>query len=364
MKNKVKLLFFIPHLVGGGAERVTLNIIELLDKNKYDISLVILNKNAPLYKLLPNDIKIYNLNIKKTIFSIFKLRKIIINTNPNIVFATHFRSHIALFSSILFLKKKPELILRYPNSPEIIFKNNELKYFTRIILNFIYKNSSKIIAQTPEMRNEIVKYHKIDKKKIIVYSNPINKNLILKNIENVSNPFNKRYINVVASGRITEQKGFDILIKAFKKVITIDNSFKLHIIGENINNEKKQLEIIVKTNNLEKYVFFLGFQENPYKFYYYSDLFVLSSRWEGFPNVLIENIYLNKPVVSTISTTFISKLIINNKNGILVPIEDIDKLAKAIINYKKIKPNRKVLDEYFINIDNIFIAKGYNNELN
>jgi len=339
MRNKkIKILFFLPHLVGGGAERVTINIIKLLNKELYDITLVVLSKKGPSYNLLPKDLHIIDLNVNKTIFSIFKLKKTIQVIKPNIIFSSIFRGHIALYFSILGINCKANIILRSPNSPKLILERKELNFYMKKLLDLVYKRADKIIAQTPEMKNEIVKYHFINPNKIKVFLNPIDTKLIDNKTKNIKNPFSLNDINIVAAGRIIEQKGFDILIKSMKIVINSNNNFKLYIIGEDVIGEQINLEKLVKKYNLEDNIVFLGYQDNPYKYYCYSDLYVLSSRWEGLPNTILENLYLEKPIVATKCIPFMESLINDKKNGFLVDIENIEQLAEAILKYKELKP--------------------------
>jgi len=224
--KKTKLLFFLPHLSGGGAERVTINILKQINKVEYDIVLIVLSKNGPAYKLLPKNLEVIELNINKTLFSILKLRKVIKEIKPDIIFSSIFRGHIALYFSQLWISNKPKVILRSPNSPKLLLERNELSFLMKILLDLVYKNADKIIAQTPEMKKEIIYYHKINKDKVDVFLNPIDKELINLKITNIDNPFNVEYINVVAAGRLIEQKAFDILITSFKNVIEININFK------------------------------------------------------------------------------------------------------------------------------------------
>ena len=351
---KTKILFFLPHLVGGGAERVTINIIKQLDKNLYDVVLVVLSKNGPAYKLIPNDLHVIELNINRTIFSILKLRKVVQNINPDIIFSSIFRGHIALYFALLGVSLKPKIFLRSPNSPKLILERNELSLYMKKLLDLVYKNADKIIAQTPEMKDEIIKYHFVQSDKIEVLLNPIDKELIESKIINVDNPFHLNNINVVASGRLIEQKGFDTLILSFKKVININSNFRLYIIGEDVIGERIKLENLVKKLELEKYVFFLGFQDNPYKFYYYSNLYVLSSRWEGLPNTVLENIYLQKPIVATKCIPFMSILIKDKKNGFLVDVDNQEQMSNAILNYKNLNPDDSFFNHTKNNINNLF----------
>jgi len=351
--KKIKILFFLPHLVGGGAERVTINIIKQLDKQKFAITLVVLSKEGPAYKFLPNDLNIIELYTSKTIFSILKLRKVIKNMAPDIIFSSVFRGHIAIYFSLFNFQHKPKIILRSPNSPKLILERKELNLYMKKLLDLVYKKADKIIAQTPEMKEEIIKYHFIQDEKIEVFLNPLDKKMIKDKIKNEKNPFDINKINVVAAGRLTKQKGFDILIKSFKEVLSINKNYMLHIIGED-QGEGEKLKLLITSLSLEHNVFLLGYQDNPYKYFYYSDLYVLSSRWEGMPNSVIENLYLKKPVIATKCIPFMSTLIKNKKNGFLVDVENVEQLANAILNYKKLSDCGSIIN-LNNNVNDIFI---------
>lgn len=308
-----------------------------LNKETYDISLVCLNKNGPLLDLIHEDISIIELTVSKTLFSFYKLSKTINEIKPDIIFSSIFRGHIALYISLCFSNYKPKVILRSPNSPKLLIERNEISFIMKKMLEYTYKKADKIIAQTPEMKEEIVKYHYINPNKIEVFLNPIDKELIDKKLSNISNPFNPENINVVACGRLTKQKGFDTLIKAFKKVTDKNHNFRLHIIGDDLGDKKKLLEL---TNdlNLDNIISFIGFQSNPYKYYFYSNLYVLSSRWEGLPNTVLENLYLRKAIISTKCIPFMEQLLADKENALLVDVENVEQLSNAILNYKKITP--------------------------
>jgi len=357
---KTKVLFFLPGLHGGGAEKVAVNILRLLDKEKYDLHLVLAEKKGKYLELVPLYVTIYDLKVKKTMFSILKLRNKIKEINPDIVFSTLFRTHIAIDLALMRIRNKPKIIYRSPNSPKLLLENKQLSFLMTKLLERAYRNADTIIAQTPEMKEEIIKYHSIDPEKIQVFLNPVDTALIDEKIKNITNPFDEEHINILATGRLIEQKGFDVLIQSFKSVIDKNGSFRLYIIGEDVIGEKQNLLNLVKDLKLEKYIHFLGFQTNPYKYYYFSDLYVLSSRWEGLPNTVLENLYLKKPIVSTRCIPFMDTLINNGKNGFLVAIEDSDALAKAILNYKSIDTTYKTIDFNYKSIDEIFTPKGMN----
>jgi glycosyltransferase involved in cell wall biosynthesis len=348
-------MFFLPGLHGGGAERVAVNMLKKLDPGKFDIFLVLVSKGGEYLGLIPEYVNIIDLQAKKTMFSIWGLYKAIKKIKPNIVFSTLFRTHIALDIALKGLRNKPFVILRCPNSPRLLISNGELGSIMKKMLDLAYSHADRVVVQTPEMKEEIISHHHIDGNNVEVFINPLDTKFIEEKIANITNPFDPNDINIVAAGRLARQKGFDILIQSFQKVLGINDRFKLWIIGQEAEaGKQKELQQLTDSLNLAKNIFFLGFQKNPYRYFYYSDLYVLSSRWEGLPNTVLENLYLKKPIIATRCIPFMDTLITNGKNGLLVDVDDIDSLAQAIINYKVIDPEYKTIKFDTFEVSNIF----------
>lgn len=350
---KIKIIFLLPNLNVGGAERVAVNMLRQLDIKKFEATLILVKKTGNLIDLIPSNIEILDLNFRKTMFSILKLRRLISSLKPDIIFSTLFRTHIAVDLALTFVKKKPKLIYRSPNSPLPVLENRQLPFFMRLLLEKAYRNSDVVLAQTPQMKEEIRSYHGIDDNKISVLLNPLDKNFIDEKTNEIQNPFQTDYINVVAAGTLTYAKGFDLLIDSFKMVIEQNKKFRLYIIGRD-DGEKKNLIHLVKSNDLDNHVFFPGFQTNPYKYFYHSDLYVLSSRWEGLPNTILENLYLKKPIVATRCIKFMDNLITDGQNGLIVDIENVSQLADAILKYKIIDVNKNTPLSYESDINKYF----------
>jgi len=334
MKNKI--LFFIPQMVGGGAEKVTVNIMKLLDKTLYDLHLVTLDE-GPAMAHVPDHVTVHLLHAKKTLYSLFQLRQKIRELQPHIVFSSLLRGHIALTLALIGIRNKPTVILRSPNSPKLLIENAQLSPTMKYLTELAYTRADKIIAQTPEMKAEITHYHHIDPTKINVLINPIDSADIDKKITNQPNPFDPKHINVIAAGRLLYQKGFDVLIDSFTKVIERNPLFRLYIIGEDVSGMKASLEQQVTILKLDPYITFLGYQPNPYPYFKHADVYALSSRWEGLPNTVLESLYLQTPVIATRCIPYLSELIQDGDNGYLVEVEDAQGLADAILQIKEIK---------------------------
>lgn len=350
MKRKVAIV--IPSLMGGGAEKVMINIISNLDKNKFDTRLIVVNKKGPYISLIPDDIHVVDLKADRVRYSIKNLIKELNLFKPDIVLSTLGYLNLILISIKPFLKSKPKIIVREANTPSKDI--NQLSKYKKFIFNFLYKRLYKkadyIIAQCEGMKKDIIHCFKIeDKDKVICIYNPLDINLI-NNLKIEKNPYFKGNINLLSVGRLSYQKGFDILIDAFKIVNQkIPNTY-LTILGEGELEEK--LKEKSKELNIDKKISFVKFQQNPYPFYYYSDMYILSSRWEGFPNTLLEAIACQTKVVATNCKSGPVEILENDKYGVIVEEENSLALAEGIISYinQESKTNNRA--EYF-NINKI-----------
>lgn len=327
---KKKILFIIPNLKAGGAERVTINYLRQLSLKKYSITLIVFENKNDLKKLIPKGVTIKNLKTLSASNSLFKILTNIKKIKPDFVYTSHSRVAAILLLIKPFVNKFKH-IARMINMPSLEKKYNIYGSFRRWIFAKAFKEADIIIAQTNEMKNDGIKIFGLEKKKIKVMYNPIDKAEINKYIKNTSSPFSSKEIAAVASGRLSYQKDFSTLIKATIKVLKRYPNFKLYILGRD-DGQKNFLETMILENKLSDSIFLMGYQKNPYKYYKFCDLFILSSRFEGFPNVIIENYYLNTPIVTTDCVSVIKKLIINKKNGYICKKENILLLSNKIEN--------------------------------
>jgi glycosyltransferase involved in cell wall biosynthesis len=355
------VLIFAPNLNGGGAERVLVNYLSNLDYNRLSVTLVLAEKKGVFLELVPDEVQIVNLNKSKTVFCLFKLRRLISKLQPDIVYSTLIRSSIVLSLALICIKHKSKVILRSPNSPKLLKDNRMLNIVQEKLISYAYSKSDLVIAQTLEMKNELVHYHGIEPHKVEVVLNPIAKLAIDKlSVVNFEHIFDIDNINVVASGRLIKQKGFDVLIKSFELIVKENSKYHLHIIGEDVIGELLKLKALVKSLELENNITFHGFQKNPYNFYKNADIYVLSSRWEGLPNTVLENLYLNKPIIATRCIPFMNELIINGVNGWLVDVENVTELSQAILKYKELNLDIKNNSLADFDINSLFQLENYN----
>jgi len=331
--NNRKALFLIPNLSGGGAERVMSNLLNYFS-SEFKVITVFFNNNH-VYPL-PNDCKDYYLDndlprigFVKKLMRIIYLRNVIKKEKPDV--ALSFLTNLYLITSAIFPRRlNVKLIISERNTISYILKYSKNKMIKKIILKILYKKVDNIIAVSKGVKEDLMKTFNLPPKKIKVIYNPhdIDKLQELSR-EQIDHPWlvDKKYPVIINVGSLTYKKGQDILLKAFK-IVSEKIESRLIILGD--GPLLKQLKDLAKELGIENKVDFAGFQKNPFAFIARSDVFVLSSRWEGFPNVLIEAMACGVPVISTDCHSGPNEVINNYENGILVRVENIQQLVDAI----------------------------------
>nr|WP_320021519.1 glycosyltransferase [uncultured Draconibacterium sp.] len=328
--RKKKVLFFLQS-AGGGAERVTIIISKYLDMSRYDVVYCIIEKDdSNIHSFLPEDSvvkQIYCKNYKDSVTS--KLFKMLLFEKPDIVFSSVMPLNYRLIAASLLVKRKIKVIIRNDNYIET------QSFIQKLRLRLFYKFATIIVAQTEEMRQGLVKKLKLRPEDVITLTNPIDKEVINRKIAEPS-PYSSsnNRIKYVASGRFHSQKGFDILVKSYALVRRQLPNSELYVLGRTDGGNQEYYEKIcrqVKTLGIEKYVHFLGFKDNPFVYVKYADCFVLSSRNEGLPNVLLEAQYLGVPTAATRCIPVIARIVKEGENGYLADSENPAQLAAAML---------------------------------
>ena len=278
MKKK-SILFILPDLNAGGAERIVTTIANHLPREKFSPSILLLRKEGLYLDFLQNDVEIIDIKTPRIRHALKPILKQIRKRKPDIVFSG-FGEVNAYLSLFIKLFPKTKFIARETNVVSQHVTRREILFFYKF-----YNNYNKIICQSDDMMNDLVENFKIKKDKLIKINNPVDFSFIEEKLENATKPesYREGYKNIVAIGNLSSRKGFDNLLKVFEK-LKKHNVF-LHILGD---GRDKELLHQMKDNLELENVIFHGVQKNPYPFLKFADLFVLSSRYEGFPNVLLE----------------------------------------------------------------------------
>lgn len=341
IEQSKKILVVIPSLEGGGAERVASILLKELSMTDIDIVLVLFSKKYAYG--VPSKVKLRYIDIeprKNFIYStvkffliISKLRKIINEEGPLNILSFMDYANVTVLLSNIFFRGKAGVIISVRTALSLYLHEYSRSFLNRVISFFVrllYNKADKIIAVSDFSRNDLIQNFGIRPEKIITIYNPvdINKIKILAE-EEVSHPWFKDKIPVVlAIGRLSKEKGFDYLLRAFA-IVSEKMDVRLLVVGE--GEEEISLKNLSKSIGIDKDVVFLGFEKNPYKYMRRATIYVMSSLYEGFPNVLIEAMVCDLPVISTVYNPNSNEIVENEKTGLLVPVADEGALSDAIL---------------------------------
>lgn len=327
MENNKKrnIAIIVPNLRGGGAERVVSNLSLYLSDKKYNKYIILYSAEKIEYPYRGN---LIDLNIKAINNSFVKIFNLIrrIYKLKRIKRKLHIQISISFLESAnivnIFSKDKDRVIVSIRNFKSKSSNGLYGKIYNCLIKMF-YNRVDMLVAVSKGIKRDLVKNYGIKENKIKVIYNLYDLEKIQElSKEKIEDEY-KEIFNfpvIINVGRLTRQKGQWHLIRAFKKVKEKITNIKLIILG--IGELEDYLKQLVEELNLEKDVFFLGFQKNPFKFISKSKIYAFPSLYEGFPNALVEAMACGIPVISSDCRS--------GPREILAPESNINKETKNI----------------------------------
>lgn len=332
--KKISIIFILPDLETGGAERIVTTIANHLPREKFEPKILLLRKQGAYLDFLNEDVEIIDIKTPHIRHSLIPILLEIKRLKPDIVFSG-FGEINAYLSLFIKLFPKTKFIARETNVVSKHVTRKEIRFFYRF-----YSNYHRIICQSDDMENDLVANFKITKEKIIKINNPVDFEFIQKQLEVSAKPgsFKPDFKNVVAIGNLSSRKGFDNLLEVFSHLK--DQKIQLHILG---NGRDKELLHQMKSDLHLENVIFHGQQKNPYQFLKFADLFILSSRYEGFPNVLLEAGACGIYSLANNCSGGISEIIQPDINGEISNIENHEQFAMKIVEALKKEHNKDLI---------------------
>ena len=327
----------LPSARGGGAERVLLNLIQRFDRNHFSLHLVIIENSGSYLDLVPPDVHFHALGYDRVGKAMMKLITVLRRLAPNVVMSSIGHLNLALLLTRPFLPQQTKIVVRESNMPSKSFASGAKLTFFRLLYPLLYPSADRIICPGKAIKNDLKIKFRIREDKMVTIPNPVLVDNIRSKMTPHQNPFKQDRINIIAVGSLTRQKGFDLLVAAMKKLMKIREGVHLTIMGE--GPEKSNLRTQIRLLNLLDSITLVGFRENPYPYFYHADLFVLSSRWEGLPNVVLESLACGTPVIAFDCPGCVSEIFDDHCQGILVKAGDTEALAGAIDNFLEKRKN-------------------------
>lgn len=329
------IAIFLPSLRGGGAEKVMLNLAHEIYQEGYKVDLILSKAEGSYLTQLSRDINLIDLNCKRVLHSLIPLVKYLKNNNPPILLSALEHTNLVALWAVELAKTSTKVIVTEHSTLSISVKNskNLKSKFIPILMKKFYRKALSIVTVSKGVAEDLIENLNIPREKVKVIYNPIvTEKLIALSYEDVEHSWiknNERPI-ILAAGRLTAAKDYPTMIKSFKEIRSKINA-KLIILGE--GEQRKEIEKLAENLGIRNDIDIVGFVENPYAYMRKSDLFLLTSKWEGFGNVLVEAMACGTPVISTDCPNGPREILDNGKYGKLVPVGDIEALTKAVLNH-------------------------------
>ncbi len=337
--NQKRVAIMLYRLKFGGAERVMLTLAEAFIKRGLIVDLVLLFYDAKgeFLASTPDGINIINLDALGMLKAAKQLSHYIDRHKPDSIIANGDRCTMAAYLARKRTSIQPRILTVVHNDligplSLVSPKHRFLAKIKKIPMSYIYPKLDKVVAVSNGVADSIAKFLNYPRKAIEVIYNPIDiEGIREKAKEPTNHPWfdkNDRPI-VISVGRLSPEKDFSTLIKAFALLLE-KTPARLVIIGE--GPERPYLERLIEALDIGDSVALLGFQDNPYKFVKRADLFVMSSIFEGFGMVIAEAMILGAPVVSTDCPSGPAELLVGHPER-LVPVGDTHSLSNAMYSY-------------------------------
>tara|TARA_B110000211_G_C14043175_1_gene537699 strand:- start:549 stop:1625 length:1077 start_codon:yes stop_codon:yes gene_type:complete len=311
--TKKKILFIIPSLKAGGAERVICFVAKNLDQNVFEIKLAVVGfEKDAIYNL--DDLDVTFFNQERVLNGVYPLYKLIKNNNPDIVFGTIRHVNILLgFYNLIF--RNLSFIVR--ESSVMSIRNsisNSKKQIPNFLVKFLYNKLDAVVCQSNDIKKDLKHELGIKESKLITINNPITE---LKQLSTSKMEYSGK-LKFITIGRLSEEKGHQRILKGLAKVKNYRYSYT--IIGSG-PLERKIKDLAIELGIIDK-IKFISYTSEVLENLSKSDYFIQGSYVEGFPNAVLESCSVGTPVIAFDCPGGTKEIIEDGINGVLAVTED------------------------------------------
>ncbi len=331
-RKSEKIAFFLPSLSGGGAERVILNLVSGLAARGRNVDLVLARATGEYMEQVPAAIRVIDLGKDRTAASLPGLVTYLRRERPQaLLSAIEHANVIAILARCIARGSTRLIISTHTNLLHASSHKRRMK--VRVMSAFIrrcYPFADEIVAVSEGVAKDLSQFTGLPHERIRVIYNPV---ITQEMSDQASQPLSHPWFApgqppvVITAGRLSDQKDYPTLLRAFSLVIRKEPA-RLLILGE--GDRRPAIEALIDQLGLREHVSLPGFAVNPYPYMSSAAALVLSSRAEGLPTILIEGLALGIPVVSSDCPSGPAEILKGGELGWLVPVGDAEAMAVAI----------------------------------
>ncbi|WP_342822153.1 glycosyltransferase [Candidatus Lucifugimonas marina] len=330
--KKIRIAFYHPYFADGGAERSIIRLSAEFARMGHEIDIVTFRSLPNLIESARQHATVTNLPASRARYAIRPLARYLAKNQPDIIISNQRFANVTAAIAHFLVRSSAQLVFCERVDPRFEPREilDRLGLAGRAIQRWAYRRARSVIANSGGTKEGLTATMGISEDLVRVIYNPaLAPEVPIKAREPVDHPWfgDDEPPVIVSVGRLSEQKDFATMIRAFS-VLNKKTSARLFIIGE--GPDKEDLVALADELEISSEIQFHNFTDNPYKYMARASVFALSSRWEGAPNVLIEALTLGVPVVSTDCRSGPNEILLDGEGGLLVPIAEPESMATSI----------------------------------
>jgi glycosyltransferase involved in cell wall biosynthesis len=328
MNSPPRLLLLIPHLGGGGAERVTALLAQGLSTEKYELHLGLITQTETCQDGLPASLQIHTLGAPRVRAGAFRLLRLVRKLKPDLILSGIFHLNFLVLLLSPFFPRGTRILVRQNGTVSSSLASDRLPSYTRLLYWLLYRRAGRVICQTRAMANDLARELNLAESRITVVPNPVDVDEIRSSLNLILPPAASGPL-LLAVGRLSQEKGFDLLLQALAIVRNEFPHASLVIAGA--GSEETALKAECHSLGLDSGVRFAGYVASPWAQFPEAKLFVLPSRREGLPNALLEAAAAGLPIVALPACGGVVELVRDQPGVWLAPEISAEALATALI---------------------------------
>ncbi len=337
MVRRYTILLLIPHLGGGGAERVMAHLARSLSSDRFAVHLCLITDSEYSAEKFPSAVQVHRLHSARVLFGAVGLVRMVRQIQPDLIFSGMFHLNFLVLLLRPFFPRATRILVRQNGNLSAWPRHNPS--LGRLLYRLIYPRADGIVSQTRTMADQLCECLGT-KTAVHVLHNPVDAEGIRQKVAETVIKWSGPGPHLLAIGRLSPEKGFDLLLDAFATIRATHPTARLTILGE--GPERIALQETAASLGLASNVRFAGYASDPFSWFAGATLLVIPSRYEALPNVLLEGAAAGLPIVATPCSAGVTELLQGQAGAWLATELSVDSLAQSLdMALKTLRPGER-----------------------
>ena len=329
MAEQTRVLFLIPHIDGGGTERVTALLAQNLSQSRYDIHLGLATQECPPADVpVPQGVMVHGLDAARVRSAALPLLHLVRRLKPALILSNMAHMNFAVLMQRGFYPRRTRVVVRQNGTIFTTLRSRATARVTPMLYRRLYPRADRVICQSQAMADELARELALKPERISVLRNPVDLDGVRMEAQRSAIQPSGYGPHLLAVGRLSHEKGFDMLLRAVNALRAWFPSITLTIAGS--GPEEEALHELARALGMTAVVKFLGRVNSPAAYFGAADVFVLSSRHEGMPNALLEAAAAGLPIVATPAAGGVPELLAGRQGVWMADAVSCEALMRAL----------------------------------